>query len=74
MTGCPVVPMVDDPMTARCYELPLCIWPWGRGHLARGGRAGARLVGGAASSRAKSRPSGSAGGLARLLQGRGREG
>jgi hypothetical protein len=40
MSGCPVVPMVDDPMTARCGEMPLCFRPpWGRGHLARDGRA-----------------------------------
>ena len=29
MSGCPVVSMVDDPMTARCWELPRCIWPLG---------------------------------------------
>ena len=42
MAGCPVVPMVDDPMTAPCKGNARCILPWGRGRLARGGRAGAR--------------------------------
>ena len=27
ISGCPVVPMVDDLMTALCQELPHCIWP-----------------------------------------------
>ena len=56
MASCPVVPMVDDPMTAHCPRNAHCIWPplGTQASCLRQSRGSATLppTGGAASSRA----------------------
>ena len=59
MSGCPVVPMNDDPMQAHCKEMPRCFGPplGTRASCPRWSRGSATFPhkGGAASNRAKHR-------------------